>query len=68
MKNKHIQKLDEAIKLHQIHMDKPSTATESSQKKLMNLIKSAKMDMTKDMKVHKSKVRSAAYKVLGSKY
>lgn len=37
----HIKELDEAIFLHQIHMDDPKTATAKSQTKLMNLLKAA---------------------------
>jgi len=37
--------LDEAIKLHEVHMKKPSTATMASQTKLMRLLKSAREEL-----------------------
>jgi len=37
--------LDEAIKLHEVHMKKPSTATMASQTKLMWLLKSAREEL-----------------------
>ena len=38
-------KLNKAIKLHEDHMKKPSTATPSSQEKLMKLMKEHKKEM-----------------------
>lgn len=38
-------KLDRAIRLHTVHMEDPSTATMTSQRLLMNLLKGHKREM-----------------------
>jgi len=39
--------IKQAITLHQVHMDKPKTATMASQEKLMKLLKKALTPMSK---------------------
>jgi len=43
MMNLHQSAIKQAITLHQLHMDKPKTATMESQEKLMQLLKKALM-------------------------
>ena len=39
-----------AITMHRVHMQKPSTATTASQKKLMDLLEDTKDELQKHMK------------------
>lgn len=42
--------LNKAIKLHELHMEKPKTATPKSQEELMMLLKEHKKEMTNSTK------------------
>lgn len=50
--------LEEAIKLHQKHMDKPTTATKKSQEEMMKLLKEHKKNMEKNTKEYMSCAKS----------
>jgi len=43
MNGSHMDALEEAIEMHQMHLDKPATATPASQKALMRLLLRARM-------------------------